>query len=85
MKQEKGVKMNEQESKKWLTTLLYAWGSDAPAEVIWGLNEFVDYLNKRHRFNISHLVEEDQEGTNGDAIREIAEALDTLEEGDEPI
>jgi len=31
--------------KKFFETLLYSWGSDAPPEVIWALNDLLDYAN----------------------------------------
>jgi len=34
---------NPVEFKKAIGTLLHSWGSETPPEVIWGLNELVDW------------------------------------------
>jgi hypothetical protein len=34
-----------------IDTLLHSWGSDTPQEVIWGLNEMVDWLE--HEYNVT--------------------------------
>jgi len=34
--------------KNALGTLLYSWGSDTPNEVIWGLNELVQFFSEKY-------------------------------------
>jgi len=38
-------------------TLLFSWGSDAPAEVVWGLNEMVfeEYCEQAHEPMLKEL------------------------------
>lgn len=43
--------------KKAINTLLYSFGSEAPCEVIWGLNEMIEWLNEKHKFSIDFLEE----------------------------
>lgn len=69
---------------KWLTTLLYSWGSDTPQEVIWGINEMVQWLNEKHGFELEELYEpysseaEDPDYNEGERVASIVEALKTL-------
>ncbi len=41
---------------EWVSTLLYSFGSDAPQEVYWGINEMIDWLNDKHGFELKHLI-----------------------------
>ena len=33
--------------KKFFSTILYSWGSDTPQEVIWGLNDLLDWVKSK--------------------------------------
>lgn len=53
--------------KKFFETLLYSWGSDAPPEVIWALNDLLDYAKSKGFFTNSTFLEENiinEEGVN---------------------
>jgi len=56
---------------KFLSTLLYSWGGDAPSEVIWAGNEFIDFLNYKYKFNIAYLQEIDIDDNNSNIIEQI--------------
>lgn len=40
-------------------TLLYSWGGDTPAEVIWGLNEMLRYFEEVNKIEIPGDFQED--------------------------
>jgi hypothetical protein len=42
-----------------INTLMYSWGSEAPAEVIWGLNELLDWLEDEYNMHIPMRFQED--------------------------
>ena len=44
---------------KSMSTLLYSWGSDTPPEVIWGLNELLDWLEEEYDTTIDMRFQED--------------------------
>ena len=49
---------------KAVNTLLYSWGSDTPPEVLWGMNEMLEWLEEEHDvlFNIRYECFEDGVG-----------------------
>ena len=36
------------EFKEAINTLLYSWGGDTPEEVVWGLNELMQWVEKEY-------------------------------------
>ena len=48
-------------AKKAFLTLLFTWGSDAPAEAVWAANEFIDFFNEYFDLTIKHIDEESLE------------------------
>jgi len=69
----------------WLATFLYSYGSECPAEVIWGINEMVDWLKDTHGFTeLEYLIEpyspEWESGLYNESERvdKIADALNQL-------
>lgn len=42
-----------------LSTLFWSWGSEPPAEVIWGANELIDWYEKEYNVKINERFTED--------------------------
>ena len=74
----------EKQPRGWISTLLYSFGSECPAEVIWGINEMVDWLNNHHGFQLEYLMEpyskeaESEDYNEEERVDAIATALKTL-------
>jgi len=56
-------------------TLLFSWGSDAPAEVVWGLNEMVEWLETEHNIKIDGRFEEYCELAHEPMLKELESKL----------
>lgn len=69
----------------WISTLLYSFGSEAPEEVFWGINELVDWLNKTHGFQLEPLIHpyspeaESDEYDEEERVQAIVQALKMLQ------
>ena len=76
--------MHTSPESKWINTLLYSFGSDAPVEVYWGINEMIDWLNDKHKFQLKHLEEpytkeyESDSYNEDQRVQEIIESLKIL-------
>jgi hypothetical protein len=44
---------------KALNTLLWSWGSDAPAEVVWGANELLEWYETEYNVALNARLNED--------------------------
>jgi len=64
---------NKSDFIKALSTLFYSWGSDAPAEVIWGANELLDWYEKEYNVTLGIRFEEDSE--DGDNYEDVIQAI----------
>jgi len=56
-------------------TLLFSWGSDAPAEVVWGLNEMVEWAEKEFGVTINGRFEEYCEQAHEPMLKELESKL----------
>lgn len=54
--------MNKEMFFKSIHTLLFSWGSEAPAEVTWGLNELLDWYE--HAYDIKFPDRFNEDGSN---------------------
>lgn len=44
---------------KAIETLLNAWGHDTPPEVIWGVNELLEWYEKEYNVSFNRFLQED--------------------------
>ena len=60
-----------------LNTLLNSWGSEAPPEAIWGLNELVGWVKEEYGLTELEIEfeEEDEDGTNSERLEQLKAAL----------
>jgi len=58
-----------------IKTLLFTWGSEAPAEVIWGLNEMIEWLEQEYNIKIDGRFEEYCEEAHEPMLKELESKL----------
>ena len=51
--------IHKQKFIKALGTLFYSWGSEAPAEVIWGANDLLEWFESEYSVSLGQRFEED--------------------------
>jgi len=62
--------MNKELLIKALKTLFFSWGSDAPAEVIWGGNEILDWIEIEFNVIFTARFDEGSDNYNFDEVIE---------------
>jgi len=58
-----------------LNTLMFSWGSDAPAEAVWAANEMLDWVEAEYNVTIEQRFEEDPEEDTELLFNELKEKL----------